>query len=158
MPKQIILELSKASCQKALRELEKYQKEIKPKLEEVCKRLAEIGAQEANTRIIIANGNTDATITTEQMSNGYKLIMSGADVYFIEFGTGDAANANGYSVSVPVYPGSYSEQNAERYSTYGFWWYGGEKLTETPAYMPLYYAGKKMRDEMPRIIKEVFGK
>ena len=158
MPKQIILELSKASCQKALRELEKYQKEIKPKLEEVCKRLAEIGAQEANTRIIIANGNTDATITTEQMSNGSKLIMSGADVYFIEFGTGDAANANGYSVSVPVYPGSYSEQNAERYSTYGFWWYGGEKLTETPAYMPLYYAGKKMRDEMPRIIKEVFGK
>ena len=158
MPKQIILELSKASCQKALRELEKYQKEIKPKLEEVCKRLAEIGAQEANTRIIIANGNTDAKITTEQMSNGYKLIMSGADVYFIEFGTGDAANANGYSVSVPVYPGSYSEQNAERYSTYGFWWYGGEKLTETPAYMPLYYAGKKMRDEMPRIVKEVFGK
>ena len=158
MPKQIILELSKASCQKALRELEKYQKEIKPKLEEVCKRLAEIGAQEANTRIIIANGNTDAKITTEQMSNGYKLLMSGADVYFIEFGTGDAANANGYSVSVPVYPGSYSEQNAERYSTYGFWWYGGEKLTETPAYMPLYYAGKKMRDEMPRIIKEVFGK
>ena len=158
MPKQIILELSKASCQKALRELEKYQKEIKPKLEEVCKRLAEIGAQEANTRIIIANGNTDAKITTEQMSNGYKLLMSGADVYFIEFGTGDAANANGYSVSVPVYPGSYSEQNAERYSTYGFWWYGGKKLTETPAYMPLYYAGKKMRDEMPRIIKEVFGK
>lgn len=158
MPKQIILELSKESCRKALRELEKYQKEIKPKLEEVCKRLAEIGAQEANTRIIIANGNTDATITTEQMSNGYKLLMSGADVYFIEFGTGDAANANGYSVSVPVYPGSYSEQNAERYSTYGFWWYGGEKLTETPAYMPLYYAGKKMRDEMPRIVKEVFGK
>jgi hypothetical protein len=78
-------------------------------------------------------------------------------VYFVEFGTGDAANPNGYAVSVPVYPGSYSEEHAEKYATYGFWWYGGEKLTETPAYMPMYYAGKRMREELPRIVKEVFG-
>lgn len=156
--KTITIELSADSCKKALEELKRYRKEIKPKLDEVCKRLAEIGALEAQAHLVLANGNTDATILQPvKIDNGYKLVMQGADVYFIEFGTGDAANPNGYAVSVPVYPGSYSEEHAERYATYGFWWYGGEKLTETPAYMPMYYAGKRMREELPKIVKEVFG-
>ena len=51
MPKQIILELSPESCKKALDELKEYKRKIKSKLDEVCKRLAEIGAQEA-TQIV----------------------------------------------------------------------------------------------------------
>ena len=45
--KTITIELSKESCNKALKELLRYQKEIKPKLDEVCRRLAEIGKEEA---------------------------------------------------------------------------------------------------------------
>ena len=60
--KTITIELSTASCNKALKELEKYQKQIKPKMLEVCKRLAEIGAQEANAHLKLANGNDDARI------------------------------------------------------------------------------------------------
>jgi hypothetical protein len=156
--KKITIELSADSCRAAVEELRQYRKEIKPKLDEVCKRLVEIGMLEAQLHLVLANGNTDATILQPvKIDNGYKLVMQGEDVYFVEFGTGDAANPNGYAVSVPVYPGSYSEGHAEKYATYGFWWYGGEKLTETPAYMPMYYAGKRMREELPRIVKEVFG-
>ena len=156
--KRIEIELSADSCRAAVEELRRYRKEIKPKLDEVCKRLVEIGMLEAQLHLVLANGNTDATILQPvKIDNGYKLVMQGEDVYFVEFGTGDAANPNGYAVSVPVYPGSYSEEHAEKYATYGFWWYGGEKLTETPAYMPMYYAGKRMREELPRIVKEVFG-
>lgn len=155
--KTLVLELSPASCNKALKELEKYQKEIKPKLDEVCKRLAEIGAQEANAHLVLADGNTDAAITVEAMEGGYKLVMSGSDVYFIEFGTGSDVNAH-YQVSVPVFAGSWSMEHKQMYAKNGWWWYGGEVLTGTPAYMPMYYAGKRMREEVPRIVKEVFGK
>ena len=154
--KQIVLELSPASCNKAVKELEKYQKEIKPKLDEVCKRLAEIGAQEANTHLALANGNNDARISVEPMDGGYKLVMSGSDVYFIEFGTGSEVSSH-YEVSVPVFSGSWSMEHSQQYARHGWWWYGGEIYTGTPAYMPMYYAGKKMREEIPRIVKEVFG-
>lgn len=157
--KTITLELSVESCRAAKKELEKYTKQFKPKLDEICRRLAEIGVEEAKAHLVLENGNTDAfVLPIVQISNGYKVVMSGNDVFFVEFGTGDAANSNGYTVSVPVYPGSYSEGHAKKYATFGFWWYGGEKLTETPAYMPMYYAGRKMREELPRIAKEVFGK
>jgi hypothetical protein len=155
--KQIILELSKDSCNKALKELQKYQKEIKPKMLEVCKRLAEIGAQEANAHLTLANGNDDARISVEPMDGGYKLVMSGADVYFIEFGTGSDVEPH-YQTSVPVFAGSWSMEHSQKYAKQGWWWYGGDIYVGTPAYMPMYYAGKKMREEMPRIVKEVFGK
>jgi hypothetical protein len=154
--KRIVLEMSPASCNKAVKELEKYQKEIKPKMLEVCKRLAEIGAQEANAHLVLANGNDNARIDIEPMDGGYKLVMSGSDVYFIEFGTGSEVSSH-YEVSVPVFSGSWSMEHSQQYARHGWWWYGGEIYTGTPAYMPMYYAGKKMREEIPRIVKEVFG-
>lgn len=157
MPKQIILELSLESCKKALNELKEYKRKIKPKLDEVCKRLAEIGAQEANAHLTRANGNDDAKITVEKMDGGYKLVMSGSDVYFIEFGTGSDVEPH-YQTSVPVFAGSWSMQHKQMYAKNGWWWYGGEILVGTTAYMPMYYAGKKMREEAPRVAKEVFGK
>ena len=45
--RKITIELSVAGCNKALNELKEYQREIKPKLDEICKRLAEIGRDEA---------------------------------------------------------------------------------------------------------------
>lgn len=147
------------SCKKAIEELKAYEREIRPKLDEVCRRLAEVGRQEALVHLRLANGNTDATIEPPvPIENGYKVVMSGADVYFVEFGTGDDANAYTQNVTVLVAPGSWSETHAKKYSTYGFWYYNGERLEGTPAYMPMYYAGKKMREEAPRIMREVFGK
>ena len=155
--KTITIELSPASCKAALKELQEYQRKIKPKLMEVCKRLAEIGAAEAQAHLTLANGNNDATIESPiAIDNGYKIVMSGEDVYFVEFGTGDQVSAH-YDTSVPVAWGTWSAEDKQKLWNYGFWWYGGEKLTGTPAYMPMYYAGKKMREEIPRIVKEVFG-
>lgn len=154
--KAITLELSPASCEKAVKELLDYEKRLKPKMLEVCKRLAEIGSQEANDHLVLTDDNTDATITVEPMDGGYKLVMSGSDVYFIEFGTGSDVEPH-YQVSVPVFPGSWSMEHEQQYASRGWWWYGGDIYIGTPAYMPMYYAGKKMREEMSRVIEEVFG-
>ena len=59
----IAIQLSASSCEKALEELKQYQKEVEPKLKEVCRRIAEIGAQEARAHLVLANGNTDAAIS-----------------------------------------------------------------------------------------------
>lgn len=158
--RKITIELSPASCKKALKELEKYQKGIKSKLDEVCKRLAEIGREEAlsiiNT-IRLQEGNAVERVDVEPIDNGYKLVMEGADVYFIEFGTGDGVSAH-YDTSVPVAWGSWSAEHGQMLFTKGFWYYDHVRYTGTPAYMPMYYAEKKMREEMPRVVKEVFGK
>lgn len=161
--KTLTVELSVESCKKALDELKKYQKDIKPKLQEVCKRLAEIGVMEAQAHLVLADGNTDATILQPvQIENGYKIVMQGEDVYFIEFGTGNSAGmfyGDGLPVtSVPIYPGSYSETHSGMYAKFGYWFYRGEIMSSTDVYMPMYYAEKKMREEMPRVVKEVFGK
>lgn len=155
--KTIAIELSVDSCKKAIEELKHYQKEIKPKLDEVCRRLAEIGAQEATVRVLRnREGNDDVSFSVEKIDNGYKLVMSGEDVYFIEFGTGDQVNAH-YDVSVPVAYGSWSAEHSQMLWNKGFWYYDKVRYTGTPAYMPMYYAERKMREEAPRIVKEVFG-
>ena len=155
--KTITVELSVDSCNKAIEELKKYQKEIKPKLDEVCKRLAGIGVQEASARARGGKeGNDDVAFSVEKIDNGYKLVMSGEDVYFVEFGTGDQVNAH-YDTSVPVAYGSWSVEHSQMLWNKGFWYYDKVRYTGTPAYMPMYYAERKMREEAPRIVKEVFG-
>lgn len=155
--KTIAIELSVDSCNKAIKELQAYQKEIKPKLDEVCRRLAEIGSQEATARVRGSKeGNDDVAFSVEKIDNGYKLVMSGEDVYFIEFGTGDQVNAH-YDTSVPVAYGSWSVEHSQMLWNKGFWYYDKVRYTGTPAYMPMYYAERKMREEAPRIVKEVFG-
>lgn len=157
--KTITLELSPASCSKALKELEKYQKEIKPKLDEVCKRIAEVGRDEAISiinGIRLQEGNAVERVDVVKIDNGYKLVMEGKDVYFIEFGTGDGVDAH-YMTSVPVAYASWSAEHSQVLLQNGFWYYDKIRFTGTPAYMPMYYAEKKMREEMPRIVKEVFG-
>ena len=156
----ITIELSVESCQKAIAELKRYQKEVRPKLDEVCRRLAEIGVAEAISivnGVKLAEGNAVERIEAVQIDNGWKIVMSGKDVYFIEFGTGDGTEPH-YDTTVPVAWGTWSAEHKQILWKYGFWYYDGVKYTGTPAYMPMYYAEKKMREEMPRVVQEVFGR
>ena len=156
----IMIELSPSSCAKALKELEKYQKEIKPKLDEVCKRLAEIGRDEAISivdTIRMQEGNTVERVEAVPIENGWKIVMEGEDVYFIEFGTGSGVSPH-YDTSVPAAWGTWSAEHSQMLWRQGFWYYDNVRYEGTPAYMPMYYAEKKMREEMPRVVREVFGK
>lgn len=156
--KHISIELSPEACKRAEAELKKYQKEVLPKLDKACQMLAEIGLEAARAHLVLDNGNNDVAIDGPfKIDNGYKIVMGGKDAYFVEFGTGEFTFAHGNVTSVPVYPGSYSEQHAKQFSTFRFWWYGGEQYEGTPAYRPLFYASQAIRQAMPRVVKEVFG-
>jgi len=158
MKKHITIELSPESCQSALDALKTYKEQIKPKLEEICRRLAEIGVEAARASITGEYGNNDVTVESPvKIRNGYKIVMSGADVYFVEFGTGDQVDAH-YDTSVPVAWGSWSAEHEQKLWRTGFWWYNKEKLTGTPAQMPMYNAEKAMRANARRIAQEVMAK
>ena len=157
--KTISIELSKESCKDALKELKKYQKEFNPKLDEICKRLADIGVQEAISvvnQIRFQDGNFVERIESVKIENGYKIVMSGEDVYFIEFGTGDGVEPH-YDTSVPVAWGTWSAEHNQVLWNKGFWYYDHVKYTGTPAYMPMFYAEKKMREMMPKVVREVLN-
>lgn len=165
--RKITLELSSSSCNEAIKALVKYKKDTVRRLNEVCKQMAEVARQEAQ-RIFdqaasnVEEGNGGVYVTIEPIENGFKIVASGEDVYFIEFGTGNSAGmfyGDGLPVtSVPVYPGSYSERHAKIYAENGYWFFHGQIMSSTDTYMPMYYAGKKMREEFPKIVKEVFRK
>ena len=157
--KHIEIELSVSSVNKAIDELIRYQKEIVPKMNEVCKRLAEIGRDEAIAivnSIKMSDGNTVERVEALPIENGYKIVMEGEDVYFIEFGTGDGVSPH-YDVSVPVAWGSWSENDKQMLWKNGFWYYDKVRYTGTTAYMPMYYAEKKMRESVKKVAQEVFG-
>ncbi len=72
--------------------------DIDRKLQEIAKRLCEIGEP-----IIKAIHGNHATVTTEATKNGYRITASGEDVLFIEFGAGDQAGSeNGSYEAVPA--------------------------------------------------------
>lgn len=156
----IAIELSLESCEEAIERLKQYQQEIEPKLKEVCRRLAEIGKQEAISvvsGIRFSEGNAVERIDAVPIDNGYKLVMEGEDVYFIEFGTGDGVNAH-FDTSVPVAWGTWSAEHEQMLWERGFWYYDKVRYTGTPAYMPMYYAEKAMRENIKKVTQEVFGK
>ena len=160
--KTITIELSTDSISRAIKELERYQKEIMPKLQRVCERLAEVGRDEAQRFFDMAHeGNEGTRVTTKTLDNGCAVVAEGDSVYFVEFGTGDiiddVTGTHGFSVSIPVKSGSYSEANGGPYSVKGYWYYKRVRYTETPIYAPMFQAERKMREELPKIVKEVFG-
>lgn len=155
--KTLKVELSQESCERAWYELKQYTKSINKKMDEVCKRIAEVGAQEVQrivSQVHFQDDNFVEYVGVEKIDNGYKIVMQGEDVYFIEFGTGDGVSAH-YDTSVPVAWGTWSAEHKQMLWNQGFWYYHHVRYTGTPAYMPMYYAEKKMREEMPRIMKEV---
>lgn len=156
----ILVEMTPSSCYHAKQKLDAYARREKDRLDEVCRRLAEIGAREASSVVAgirTAEGNTDVRVEAKRTDNGWKIVMEGQDVYFIEFGTGDGVSAH-YDTSVPVAWGTWSAEHKQVLWTRGFWYYDKVRFTGTPAYMPMYYAEKKMREEMPKVIQEVYGK
>lgn len=156
----IPIELSVQGVNKAIRELERYRREIKPKMDEVCRRLAEIGRETAQRIFddpeVMKDGNAPTEVSVDAIPNGYAILANGRSVYFIEFGTGNQASLH-FDPDVPVAWGTYSAENKQMLWTQGFWYYGGEKLEGTPVYAPMFYAEKAMRENVKRVVEEVFG-
>lgn len=167
----ITLRLSADSCRKAIKELEKYQKDLDRKIDKLCKRLAEFGLIKAREYFnqALYDGIKDAVVTVEQIENGYAVRASGSTVLFLEFGAG------------VHYPNDHPQAGefAMEHGTYGrglgkndYWFYTGQPgnaggelayghtnstITHgNPANMPMYKTGRDIKTEIKHAVEEVF--
>ena len=146
------MQIRVSGVERTLRTIQRYA-DIDRKLQEIAKRLCEIGEP-----IIKAIHGNHATVTTEATKNGYRITASGEDVLFIEFGAGDQAGSeNGSYDAVPASarPKSWSETHAQQYSKYGYWYFGGHKFTTVAPSPAFYYAYEYMVQNLPQIAKDV---
>lgn len=163
--KTITLSLGAKSIDKAIKELKAYQKWVEQKTNELAKRLAEIGANEARVRFMGAQykGTNDASVSVEAIANGYKIVASGSAVFFIEFGAGVYYNgAEPYPEPRPAGVSGIGEygKGKGKQKAWGFYDETGELIIThgTPAAMPMYHASRVMLQEIQRIAKEVFAR
>lgn len=161
--KRIVVPLSESGIQKIQDELVVYRKWQEEKARELAERLASLGATVASIRFsrAVYTGKKDVEVSVEELPNGYKVKADGESVLFIEFGSGVT-----YGYGHPeagefgMGPGTYPDGKGHWDDPKG--WYlpksaGGGHTFGNPPAMPMYEARKAIEQELPRIVKEVFG-
>ena len=164
MAKIIKMDLSVASIDNAIKELKAFRDSIKQKQKKLLEELANIGLEEATVRFTGAmyDGITDTDIELKSIANGYAVVASGKEVFFIEFGAGVYYNpGEPYPNPRPngiVGIGEYGKGFGKR-KAWGFRDDSGELVIThgNPAAMPMWYASEEMRSNILKIAKEVFG-
>lgn len=153
--------LSPDAIKDAVDYLETYKKWVNQKIDELMIRLAAVGLETA--RVYFQQGATEGNEApetwVEPIENGFKIIARGKDVFFIEFGAGDAAGNHPDAANAPVdtSPGSYSKINTGEYAKYQSWHHKGVKYTELQPQMPMYHAMREIERNVQKIAKEVFS-
>lgn len=153
--------LSPDAIKDAVDYLETYNKWVNQKIDELMIRLAAVGLETA--RVYFQQGATEGNeapeTCVEPIENGFKIIARGKDVFFIEFGAGDAAGNHPDAANAPVdtSPGSYSKINTGEYAKYQSWHHKGVKYTELQPQMPMYHAMREIERNVQKIAKEVFS-
>ena len=134
-------------------------------LQEACLELIE----EAEQIVLQAygtqgDGNCDYVTEIVPMPNGCKLVVSGADVGFLEFGAGtmtDGGDIFATEVDYAVAPGSWSEVHSKRFSEHGFWYWMKHRyeyiMPTRGAERALEYCRNHWREAVERKVNEWIG-
>ena len=152
-----------ATLDKAIAELDKYEKSLKPKKQQLLERVADDGVNEAQYRFMYAeyDGDYSVSVDKEMGQDAMYVTAYGDAVAFIEFGSGAYYPDEHPNATEPwMRHGSWSlsEQGKGLWDAEHGWYYAPNMHTYgNPANMCMYNAGKVMRERTFDIAKEVFG-
>ena len=105
-------------------------------LTELCKELADEGADVCSQAYsgVLQPGNDSYQVYSETIENGARIVATGHDVGFLEFGAGltvDESDTFAALVPYAVHPGSWSEEHEKQFTSKGYWRFmDGDKLSE----------------------------
>lgn len=161
MTKRVIkADLNSRSISKMIQQLQLFRMDLHDKLMRICKEAAELGATRA--RILYAGTPTDyindVDVRVEPSGNGYKIIASGHEVCFLEFGAGVTygyghPTAEQYGMGPGTYnPGSDNWKNPKGWTSNQ----GIRTLGNAPA-KAMYEADKEIQEKIYEIAKRVFN-
>lgn len=172
MAKKFKLDLSVASIDRLIAELDEHKRWVTEKTEQFRQRVAEEIQGEAainfagaimEDRIDGGWRNPDVTVTMGGEGNISLVIAKGTDAVFVEFGAGVYHNGHAGSSPHPMGTelgmtiGSYGKGFGVR-KAWGYYDNGELVLTRgTPASMPMYNAAKTVSNRIASIAREVFG-
>ena len=162
MKKSYKVDLSAAGITTLQKALKDYDKWLKQKSDELCKRLADMGAVKASLYFARAvyTGPEDHEISVEPRNGGYAVRANGDMVLFVEFGTGlvGYGHPEVHDMGPGTYPGKghWDDPNG--------WYLPKEKQAKdgtkhtygNPPNMPMYSTVKELEQELARVVKEVF--
>lgn len=122
----------KKSIARAERLIRQYEKDFVVKVDEFCRRLAEIGVQLAGDIYSISDidGENEFSVYLQKNSDGYSVIAEGKTIGFLEFGTG-IRNPEWHGEGVDYTPpphGSYGMGHGKQ--PYG-WWFKSQEYGVT---------------------------
>lgn len=172
----IDIDLSEESIDRAIKELNKFAKDLEPKLDRACKEIAEIAQAEAQQKYDSYTGPDGNTVTVEppaklEGGGGYQVLARGAmivdtetfapignEVIFEEFGSGTAAGGHPLASEFGVYPGSWSESEygTGAFATKKQWKYKRKRYNMIAGTFAMYFAGRKMKVKSRSIVERVF--
>lgn len=174
--KRISLSLSTSDIDKAIREIDRFEKDFISKCDQLIEKIAQAIAKEAQQRFDSAivddltsqSGEpikANVNVRCEKRGDVYVIIADGEDAVWVEFGAGVYHNGgigqspNPYSVQnhLGFVIGGFGEKGKK--NTWGFYDQDGSlRLTHgTPAKMPMYNAVQSIGGEIVAIAREVFG-
>lgn len=157
------------------RRLEDITEDLESKMNELCRNLADIAADEAEMQydsspyededlVGVSVSPVDGEIAHVVRAEGVSAIdkdgqVVGNAVAFAEFGAGLLAGSHPWSTHISgVYPGSWSESHGTgEYAATGKWHYDGEVYVYKEPTYALYFGMEKAKNELVKEAKEVFG-
>ena len=172
--KTVKVPLSQRGIDTLLREIESYTVWLKERSQVLLDRLAQAGFEVASARFAKAayDGTNDASVSMETRSEGVRaVVVVGASVLFIEFGTGVTYPDNHpQAAELGMKRGEYGQGHGKQSS----WGYYGDPGTNgvvkmkkdgstvvithgNPANMPMYETVKELEAMLPDLVKEVFS-
>ena len=154
--------LSEKSIDNAVKQLEDYAKSLDSKANDLCERLAQMGAMYAewNFSGVLYAGDIDYKIDVHRgEGNTYIITADGESVLFMEFGAGvKYGGGHPQESEFGMGPGTYPGQK-HAFDPNG-WWFNqdGQKIHTfgNAAGMPMYNAAKDLREEILKVAREVF--
>lgn len=151
-----------------LTRLDEYKLRLDLKCQELCKRLADMGATNVSLQFsrAIYTGDNDFDVSVQDVSDGgYQIVVSGQSVAFVEFGAG-VRYGHGHPLE-----GEFGMGAGTYPSDKGHWddprgWYlpkekqlsdGTKHTYGNPPNMPMYNTAQDLKNEIARVAREVFS-
>lgn len=162
MSKKIKIGLSVREIEQLEKAVQEHKKWLQNRSKMLLDRLAQLGATNVSLRFSRAaySGKKDFSVSVKPFKNGYKVIVDGESVLFIEFGSGITYGSGHPEASEHgMGPGTYPDGKGHWNDPNG--WYipkekGGGHTYGNPPAMAVYQTVKDLERELPNIVKEVF--
>jgi hypothetical protein len=162
--KKITIQLSEESIKAAIKDLEKYKRELGKKVQALIDAMVAHGEDYAINQV----GHVDTGETLSSI-HGYRdgnkgVVVAGGNAIWLEFGTGVRHNGSAGGSPHPVGAelgmtiGEYGQGKGANPN--GWWYYDGDKVKHTygiPANMFMWRTARELERVAPELAREVFA-